>query len=451
MSSEIFRQYDIRGVVDQDLTETGVEQIGRAFASWVGEGPLVVGRDCRLHSERLSKALLRGLARAGVCCIDVGIVPTPTLYFALHHLSASGGVQITGSHNPPEYNGLKISRGTASLYGDGIQELRRRIEAGAFAPVGSGAIDSFDIGPAYLEAVTSRISMGPKRLRAVVDGGNGTAAPTAIPILRALGVEVVPLFAEMDGTFPNHHPDPTVEENLEDLRRAVASERADLGIAFDGDGDRIGVLDEKGQVLWGDRLMILFSRALLEEVPGATILGEVKCSQTLYDEIARLGGQPVMWKAGHSLIKAKMAETHAELAGEMSGHIFFKHRWFGFDDATYTAARLVEILSHESRPLSELLLDVPPTYSTPELRVDCAEAMKGPLVAACVKRFRERGFEVIDVDGARVLYGDGAWGLVRASNTTPILVLRFEAKTEARLREIRADFEAELARERTRL
>ncbi|MBI2374690.1 MAG: phosphomannomutase/phosphoglucomutase [Deltaproteobacteria bacterium] len=451
LSPEIFRQYDIRGVVDRDLTEEGVEAIGRAFATWVAKGPLVVGRDCRLHSERLAKALLAGISKAGVPAIDVGVVPTPTLYFALHHFDAAGGIQITGSHNPPEYNGLKISIGKQSLYGDGIQELRRRIETQTFPPAASASVERANIDAAYAEAVTSRMTMGPRHLKAVVDGGNGTAAPTAIPILEKLGVEVVPLFAEMDGTFPNHHPDPTVEQNLLDLRRAVLAEKADLGIAFDGDGDRIGVLDEEGRVLWGDQLMILFSRALLTEVPGATVIGEVKCSQTLYDEITRLGGKPVMWKAGHSLIKAKMAETGAELAGEMSGHIFFKHRWYGFDDATYSAARLVELLSREPRPLGELLLDVPKTHSTPELRADCPEDLKAPLVAACVRAFRERGMEVVDVDGARVSYGDGAWGLVRASNTTPILVLRFEAKSDQRLKEVRTDFEAVLEAQRAKL
>ncbi|HEY0839259.1 MAG TPA: phosphomannomutase/phosphoglucomutase, partial [Vulgatibacter sp.] len=320
----------------------------------------------------------------------------------------------------------------------------RLVQAGDF-PSGSGSTREVNLLDAYREKVLASLHMGPRRPKLVVDAGNGVGGITAMPLYRAMGLSPDGLFLEPDGNFPNHHPDPTVEENLEDLRRRVLETGADLGIAFDGDADRIGVVDEKGNVLWGDQLMILYSRAVLKEEPGAAIVGEVKCSQTMYDDIEGHGGKPVMWKAGHSLIKAKMKETNAALAGEMSGHIFFKNRWFGFDDGVYAGARLLEILSHEERPLSALLADVPKTFASPEIRRDAGtEERKFALVKAATERFREEGHRVIDVDGARVVFDDG-FGLVRASNTQPILVLRFEAKTEARLKEIEALFERTLA------
>lgn len=451
----IFRSYDIRGVVDVDLTEAAVERIGLAYATLArtrGLRTLTVGRDCREHSSRLFAALARGLTAGGCDVIDVGTVATPMQYFSIPHLGADGGVQITGSHNPPEYNGLKLTLGGDSLHGEDIQALRRLAtgEAPLLPATAPGHVRAVDIVQAYEDALVGQARMGARKLKVVVDAGNGTAGPFAPPIFRRMGCEVVELYCDMDARFPNHHPDPTVEANLVDLQRAVVREGADLGIAFDGDGDRLGAIDEKGGVLWGDQLMVLYSRALLAEVPGAVIVGEVKCSSTMYDDIAAHGGVGVMWKAGHSLIKSKMKEVGASLAGEMSGHIFFKHRYYGFDDATYAGLRLLEILSSTPAPLSTLLDDLPRTYSTPELRMDCPEALKFRLVEATIAHFKALGHRVIDVDGARVEFGDG-WGLVRASNTQPILVLRFEAKTPQRLVEIRAYVEGELTKVRASL
>jgi phosphomannomutase/phosphoglucomutase len=340
---------------------------------------------------------------------------------------------ITGSHNPPEYNGLKVGLGSATFHGPEIQALRVLAESGRFA-TGAGQVTTHDIVTPYQQYVREHLRCGPRRLKVVVDAGNGTGGVVAVPIFQALGFEVVPLFIEMDGNFPNHHPDPTVEKNLEHLRRKVLETGADLGIAYDGDADRVGAVDEKGNVLWGDQIMILFSRALLKQEPGAAIVGEVKCSMTLYDDIARHGGRAIMWKAGHSLIKAKMKEEHALLAGEMSGHIFFAHRWFGFDDGIYSSARLLELLTHDPRPLSKHLADVPRTFATPELRVDCPEDKKFEAVRRAQEWFKAR-YDAVTVDGVRVVFPDG-WGLVRASNTQPLLVLRFEARTRERLVEI---------------
>ncbi len=347
ISSTIFREYDIRGLVDQDLTEDAVRLVGRALGTEVreqGGRRVVVGRDCRESGPRFAVALIDGLRSTGVDVTDLGVVPTPLTYFAAATLPVDGLVMITGSHNPPEYNGLKVGVGKSTLHGDGIQALLRRIQAGRFAE-GAGALDTHDIVTPYREYVRQNLTMGPRKLKVVVDAGNGTGGVIAVPLFRSLGVEVIPLFVEMDGRFPNHHPDPTVEENLRFLKTQVIATGADLGIAYDGDADRVGAVDEKGNVLWGDQLMILFSRALLAENPGAAIVGEVKCSKTLYDDIAARGGRGIMWKAGHSLIKAKMKEEGALLAGEMSGHIFFAHRWFGFDDGIYSSGRLLELVS----------------------------------------------------------------------------------------------------------
>jgi len=340
---------------------------------------------------------------------------------------------ITGSHNPAEYNGLKVGVGKTTLHGAGIQELRRMVDSEKFIH-GKGTTRVHDIVTPYKEYVRQNLSFGPRKLKVVVDAGNGTGGVVAVPIFKALGIEVVPLFVEMDGRFPNHHPDPTVEENLEQLKKKVLEVKADVGIAYDGDADRVGAVDERGGVLWGDQLMILFSRALLEENPGAAIVGEVKCSMNLYDDIAKKGGRPIMWKAGHSLIKAKMKEEGALLAGEMSGHIFFAHRWFGFDDGIYSSARLLELLSRTDAPLSSLLSDVPKTFASPEIRFDCPEDKKFEIVRRAQEWFAAR-YEAVTVDGVRVTFPDG-WGLVRASNTQPLLVLRFEATSERRLEEI---------------
>ncbi|HQR29391.1 MAG TPA: phosphomannomutase/phosphoglucomutase [Anaeromyxobacteraceae bacterium] len=438
ISRTIFREYDIRGLVDQDLTEEAVRLVGRALGTAVREAGgkrVVMGRDCRESGPRFARAMAAGLTSTGVDVTDLGVVPTPLTYFAAATLPVDGLVMITGSHNPPEYNGLKVGVGKSTLHGDGIQALHRRIVEGRFAE-GSGTVATYDVVTPYQEYVRKNLRPGPRRLKVVVDAGNGTGGVVAVPIFQALGVDVVPLFIEMDGRFPNHHPDPTVEHNLEHLKAKVRETGADLGVAYDGDADRVGAVDEKGNVLWGDQLMILFSRALLADNPGAAIVGEVKCSKTLYDDIAARGGRGIMWKAGHSLIKAKMKEEGALLAGEMSGHIFFAHRWFGFDDGIYSSGRLLELVSHTDRPVSTLLSDVPRTFSTPEIRYDCPEEVKFELVRRAQEWFASR-HEAVTVDGVRVIFPDG-WGLVRASNTQPLLVLRFEARTPERLAEIQA-------------
>jgi len=436
LSPTIFREYDIRGTVDRDLTEEAVNLVGKALGTRVCEAGgrrVAVGRDCRLSGPRFARAMHDGLTSTGLEVVDLGTVPTPLTYFAAHTLDVQGICMITGSHNPPEYNGLKVGPGSATYHGQEIQALRALAESGRFA-TGAGTVTPHDIVKPYQDYVRQNLRFGPRKLKVVVDAGNGTGGVVAVPIFEALGVEVIPLFLEMDGHFPNHHPDPTVEANLEPLKRKVLEVGADVGIAYDGDADRVGAVDDKGQVLWGDQLMILFSRALLKEAPGAAVVGEVKCSMSLYDDIARHGGRPIMWKAGHSLIKAKMKEEKALLAGEMSGHIFFAHRWFGFDDGIYSSARLLELLTSTDQPLSALLADVPKTCSTPELRVDCPEDKKFAVVRAAQDWFRTR-YDAVTVDGVRVVFPDG-WGLVRASNTQPLLVLRFEARTAARLQEI---------------
>src|SRR5512137_569276 len=438
ISKTIFREYDIRGLVDQDLTEDAVRLVGLALGTEVreqGGRRVAMGRDCRESGPRFARAMAGGLTAAGVDVTDLGVVPTPLTYFAAATLPVDGLVMITGSHNPPEYNGLKVGVGKSTLHGDGIQALHRRIAEDRFAS-GQGKVDTHDIVAPYQEYVRKNLSPGPRRIKVVVDAGNGTGGVVAVPIFQALGWEVVPLFIEMDGRFPNHHPDPTVEKNLEHLKAKVLETGADLGVAYDGDADRVGAVDEKGTVLWGDQLMILFSRAVLAGNPGAAIVGEVKCSKTLYDDIAARGGRGIMWKAGHSLIKAKMKEEGALLAGEMSGHIFFAHLWFGFDDGIYSSGRLLELVSRTDRPVSTLLSDVPRTYSTPEIRYDCPEEEKFELVRRAQEWFAAR-HEAVTVDGVRVLFPDG-WGLVRASNTQPLLVLRFEARTPERLAEIQS-------------
>ncbi|PZR03639.1 MAG: phosphomannomutase [Archangium gephyra] len=441
MNPQIFREYDVRGLVDKDLTDSVVENLGRGLATMVkraGGSTIVVGRDARLSGQRFRDAFIKGAISTGMHVIDVGIVPTPIVYFAANTLPVEGLAMITGSHNPPEYNGFKMGVGKTTFYGETIQELRKLIERGDFEKSDRpGTVSDFDAVTPYLHFVLSTVKRGPKKMKVVVDAGNGVGGIVAVPLLEKLGYDVVPLFCEPDGNFPNHHADPTVAKNLELCIAKVKETKADLGVAFDGDADRIGVVDGNGEILWGDKLMILLSRAVLKDVPGAAIVGEVKCSFTMYDDIAKHGGTPIMWKAGHSLIKAKMKETHAALAGEMSGHIFYKHRFFGFDDAPYTAARLLEILSNEKQSLAELLADVPVTYSSPELRFDTVEEKKFALVQRCTEKLKSKGLELITVDGVRVTFPDG-WGLIRASNTTPILVVRYEAKTKERLKEIQA-------------
>ncbi|MDX9720501.1 MAG: phosphomannomutase/phosphoglucomutase [Myxococcota bacterium] len=446
MNPSIFREYDIRGIVERDFPLELVVQLGRAIGSAVrqAEGKrIAVGHDCRLSSPTLVAALHEGVRAAGVDVVDVGQVPTPVLYFAVQQLQLDGGVQLTGSHNPPEYNGFKILVGKSTIHGDAIQALRRRIESQDFFE-GSGSLERYDISTPYIDWIANNIKLQSRPLRVVVDGGNGVGGPIAVELYKRLGVEVEELFIEPDGRFPNHHPDPTVPENLEALITEVRERHADFGISFDGDADRIGVVDEQGAIVWGDRLMILLSREVLREQPGAAIVGEVKCSQTLYDDITAHGGQAIMWKTGHSLIKAKMRECNAALAGEMSGHIFFAHRYFGFDDAIYTGARLLELMSRSKQSLSERLADVPVTHATPELRFDCPEQLKFQVPKALAERFAKLG-QVISVDGVRLRFEDSAWVLVRASNTQPVLVLRVEAPSHERMVELEAWLRAQVA------
>jgi phosphomannomutase/phosphoglucomutase len=437
----IFREYDIRGRVGEDLTPETVASVGKGFGTYaVREGgkSLMVGRDCRLSSPSFRDALVDGILSAGMNVVDVGICPTPLLYFSILRFGADGGVMVTGSHNPPEFNGFKLCVGPTTLYGDKIREIRRIIERGDFTS-GKGKESRRNVVPDYREYVASNISI-PRRLKVVVDAGNGTAGPVAPPLFRELGVDVVELFCEMDGTFPNHFPDPTVPENLASLIRVVRETRADVGIAYDGDADRIGAVDDRGEVLFGDSLLTLFAREILRRKPGATIISEVKASQNLYDDIARHGGKPLMWKAGHSLIKKKMREESAEVAGEMSGHIFFADRYLGFDDAIYASARLFEIIAGSDRPLSEMLSDLPPLVSTPEIRVECPDEIKFLVAEKVAEIVRPQAREVIDLDGVRAVF-DGGWGLVRASNTQPVLVLRFEGKDRETVEQIRAVME----------
>lgn len=436
MISHIFREYDIRGIFPDELNENFIYRLGRAFGTYFhGKGArrISLGRDCRLSSPDLAKWLSRGLSASGIRIVDVGMVPTPILYFSLHHLSVDGGIQITGSHNPPEFNGFKICLGHASVYGEEIQAIREIAESDHFTTA-KGTLEKTPVDASYRQYVVGNIQPGPVLRKVVVDGGNGIAGPSAVDIYRRLGFDIKPLFCEPDGRFPNHHPDPTIPGNLQSLIKVIREEKADLGIAFDGDGDRIGVVDQKGRIIPADHLMMIFSRDLLTRRLGAKIIGDVKCSQALFDDIKAHGGKPIMWKSGHALTKSKMQAENALLAGELSGHIFFKERYFGYDDAVYAGARLLEILSKTHEGLEALLTGLPNLVNTPEIRLECPDHKKIGIVNAIVDPFR-KDHEVIDLDGARVLL-DGGWGLIRASNTQPALVLRFEAESEKRLKEI---------------
>ena len=444
MNQNIFREYDIRGIVGEQLTDETVALLGKAIGTFFhqnGARRIAVGFDARQSSLSFCELLTRGFNETGCDAVLIGRVPTPVLYHTVFTRGVEGGVMITGSHNPPDHNGFKICLGHQTLFGSQIQEIKQIALGGEFSS-GAGRSENLDVLADYEKDILSRISLGNRKLKVVVDGGNGMGGVTAVPIYEKLGVSLVKLFTEPDSRFPNHHPDPTVTENLQDCIRAVKETKADLGIAFDGDGDRIGIVDEEGRIIWGDELMVLLSREILKENAGATIIAEVKCSQNLFDDIRAHGGNPIMWKAGHSIIKAKMKETGAALAGEMSGHIFFADRFYGFDDATYAGARVLEILSQTGKKLSALLADLPETFSTPELRVDCADELKFAVVARIAEEFAKTN-EVITTDGARILF-DGGWGLVRASNTQAILVLRFEADSEANLAHIRKTVEAKL-------
>lgn len=436
VNPNIFREYDVRGVADRDLTDETVMLLGKAFgtmASRRGLKDVLVGMDNRYSSPRLKSALAGGLTSTGCNVIDLGTVVTPILYYARVHFEIEAGVMITGSHNPSEDNGFKLALGPGTIYGEEIQYLRRLIEAGDFEK-GEGSVVSADPVPGYKSMFRDKIRLGPKKIKVAVDCGNGTASYFAVELLSSLGCEVLELYCDPDPSFPNHHPDPVKRKNLTDLIDLVRNRGADLGVAFDGDADRIGVVDDMGEVIWGDQYMAIFWGEILQKYPGAPAIIEVKCSQALVDEVERLGGKPVFYRTGHSLIKAKMKELQAPFTGEMSGHIFFADEYYGYDDAFYAAGRLLKLLSNSSEPLSAMVSRLPRYYSTAETRVPCTDEDKFEVVKKLQHYFRGK-YDVIDVDGARVLFGDG-WGLVRASNTQPALVARCEAKTPERLKEI---------------
>jgi len=447
MNPEMYREYDIRGIVDEDFDEDDCITLGKGFGTYFhrqGIRRIALGRDCRLSSPTLRDRLKEGLLSTGCDIVDVGICPTPTLYFAIRHLKVDGGIMITASHNPPDYNGFKVCRGFETIYGEEIQGLRRLVEAGDFV-TGAGSYSSYEIIEPYIERLRKDMVIS-STLRIGFDAGNGTGGPVGLRLLESFGCEVHGLYCDMDGSFPNHAPDPTVLDNMKDLIQEVKAHHLDLGIGVDGDGDRIGVVDGSGNMVFGDMLLIIFARDVLVDHPGATIISEVKSSDRMYRDLEARGGKAIMWKTGHSLIKSKMKETKALLAGEMSGHMFFADRYYGYDDAIYASCRLLEVMSKTGKSVDQLLADVPSSYTTPEIRVDCPDAKKFSLVDRLRERFSKE-YSVIDVDGVRIVFEDG-WGLVRASNTQPALVLRFEAQSKERLDEIRNLVEGAIERER---
>ena len=453
MNPRVFREYDIRGNGEADFPDDFVADLGRAAGAYFadkGARRITLGRDCRLTSPRIHATLKRELLAAGLDVIDVGIVHTPALYFSVFHLEADGGVMITASHNPAEDNGFKIVSGRTTIYGAEIQKLRERIEKRAFrAGATPGTASEHDILKDYVAYIANNIQLGPRRFKVVVDGGNGTGGVAAVPILKTLGVQVDDIYCEPDGHFPNHHPDPTVPANLADLIAKVRADGAEVGIALDGDADRIGAVDGKGRIIWGDQLVMLFARDILTRKPDAIFVSEVKCSQALFDDINGRGGRAIMWKVGHSLIKAKMKEENADLAGEMSGHMFFAERWFGFDDAVYAGMRLVELLTRSDKTLAELFDTLPVLYNTPEIRMTCPDDLKFEVVKRAQAWFRER-YPIVDIDGVRIQFQEDGknvgWGLIRASNTGAVLVLRFEADGNDRLAQIQTLVEDRLKR-----
>lgn len=427
--------------MDKDLTPDTVEWLGKAMGTYLRQHQrreVALGRDCRLSSPSFSDYLSKGLLSTGCEVVDLGIIPTPLLYFTIYFKKIESGVIITGSHNPPEYNGFKMMLGEETLYGEAIQDIYAIIKNQNFTEEEYHAKRSYDIIPEYQDYLLKDISLE-KKLKVVVDAGNGTGGVVACPIFKKLGCEVKELYCEMDGNFPHHHPDPTLPDALQDLILQVKETKADLGLAYDGDADRIGIIDDQGNIIWGDQLMIIFSRNILPSHPGASVISEVKASKLLYDEIEKLGGQPIMWKTGHSLIKKKIREEKALLAGEMSGHIFFADRYFGFDDAIYASARLLEILSRSEKKLSEMLADLPRTYSTPEIRVYASDEVKFKIVEKVKKELAQK-YPIEEIDGVRATFPKG-WGLVRASNTQEVLVLRFEAETKHHLEAIKKEVE----------
>jgi phosphomannomutase/phosphoglucomutase len=449
LKATIFREYDIRGIADSELLSPDVEQLGRGLGTYIrrhaGGAQVNVGRDCRLSSTRLRDALVKGLLATGCNVTDIGTVPTPVLYHSAQKLNAHGAIMITGSHNPAEYNGFKSVCGAGTLHGEAIQDVFNIIQRADFE-IGSGTLAAADAVTPYVDEVAAQFRLD-RRIKVVADAGNGTAGPVMHRIFERINVDATEQYFEMDGRFPNHHPDPTVPANLAHLIAKVRETGAELGLAFDGDSDRIGAVDEHGNVIYGDLLLLIYAREILERKPGATFIGEVKCSQIMYDQIAKLGGNGIMYKTGHSLIKAKMKEEHAELAGEMSGHMFFGDRYRGYDDAIYAACRLIEIVAKSGQPLSAQLAGVPKMVSTPEIRVDCPDEIKFDLVARVAEHFK-KAYRTIDIDGVRVIFPEG-WGLLRASNTQPVLVMRFEAANEHLLKRYQSEVEQVLEASRT--
>lgn len=451
LPAKIFREYDIRGIAGKDLNEESVTAIARAYTTLLRgkkkvHNCVAVCRDGRVTGKAYANAVIDGLTESGVNVIDLGQGPSPLLYYAMFSLPVDGGIMVTASHNPKQYNGLKIGLGKGMLHGKEIMKLRDIALKGEFPKAKKPVtITRMDLVPKYLKRIERGIKLK-KKLKIVIDAANGVAGPIAIPLYEALGCEVIPMYCDVDGTFPNHPADPTVPENMKELQRAVKKHKADLGIGFDGDGDRIGAVDEKGQLIFGDRLLILYARNVLKDKPGATVIGEVKCSRTLYADIKKNGGKGIMSRTGHSLIKAAMLEHKAQLAGEMSGHMFFKHRWYGFDDALYAGARLLEIVAGGRKTLSQHLANVPETVVTPEIRIDTKDEIKFDVVKKATDHFQNKlGLDVITIDGARIEFEDG-WGLLRASNTGPVLVMRCEAQTKKRLKEIQTLIESTVAK-----
>ncbi|MCF8024645.1 MAG: phosphomannomutase/phosphoglucomutase [Desulfobacteraceae bacterium] len=444
MNPAIFREYDIRGIADKDITDKEVYTLAKAIGTYMrqeGCTKLALGYDCRLTSERYAETLMQGLAETGCEILNIGMCPTPVLYFSIRHLNTDGGVMVTASHNPPEYNGFKICLGTDSVHGDQLQKIREIAEKGEFAEGPANISDADAVAP-YFNYIKNNITID-RPVRVGIDAGNGTAGVVAVSLLKSLGCEVHDIYCEPDGRFPNHEADPTVICNLEDLIALVREKNLDVGIGYDGDGDRIGIVDHNGKVIYGDQLMIIFAREILSRKPGSVFISEVKCSKTMYDDIEKRGGQAIMWKTGHSLIKEKMKQEQAALAGEMSGHMFFADRYFGFDDAIYSSCRLLEILSATGSTIDNLLEGVPDTHSTPEIRVECPDEVKFRVVEKA-RKILSKKYEVIDIDGVRIVFEDG-WGLVRASNTQPALVMRFEALSPARREEIRKMVESTIS------
>ncbi|MCB1751695.1 MAG: phosphomannomutase/phosphoglucomutase [Gammaproteobacteria bacterium] len=445
VSEEIFRAYDIRGVVDENLFSDTVYQIGRAFGSIAGEQgeqTVIIGRDGRNSSESLSEALARGLTESGRDVVDIGLVPTPTLYFATHFLGSSSGVMVTGSHNAPEYNGLKVVLAGESLSSDQIKEIYQRIVDDNLSS-GNGKISRQDLVPDYISRITEDVQLLGS-LKLVIDCGNGAASVVAPSLFRALGCEVSNLYCEVDGNFPNHHPNPGDPDNMQALIERVKSEGADLGVAFDGDGDRLGVVDSQGRIIWPDRLLMLLARDVLLRHPGADVIYDVKSSRNLAGEILTYGGRPIMWKSGHSLVKAKIRETGALLAAEMSGHIYFKDRWYGFDDGLYSCARLLEVLSGEGLKSADVFSQFPENAATPEYYAPTGEGESLRLMEALARQGQFPGAKLVTIDGIRAEFEDG-WGLARSSNTSPAVVFRFEADDEASLARIQGVFREQFA------